>query len=1580
MSTRNGILLALGLCAASLACCGGAATVRMLPGENWWGCANYFGPQMPFGERTSVEIDLRENGWYNQYASLLVSDRGRVVWCDRQCRFVIRDGAITVEPEGDAEVEVHATEGGLRDAFLYASARHFPPSGKTPHPKFFESPQYNTWIELTYNQNEKDILAYAQSMLDNGLPPGVLMIDDTWQTGYGEWDFDGRRFKDPKGMVARLHEMGFKVILWICPWVGMDTPAYRRLARGRDPGTVVRQPIGGLYTDGQGKPAACDWWNGVSALLDFTHPQGRGWFKATLDRLVADYGVDGFKLDGGALPHYKKGFRPHENLPSGDQANMFAAFALQYPVCEYRHAWKLGGQPIVERLHDKKHSWEDLRTLVPSMMAGGLLGHPFMCPDMIGGGEWTCFLPGAAFDPELFVRSAQVHALCGQMQFSASPWRVLKDPRHRDIVREAVSLRQKFADRFVKLAEECGRTGEPMIRNLEYAFPHRGYAGIIDQFMMGDFLMVAPVMEKGAVSRKVVIPPGKWVADDGQTVEGPAEIEVKAPLSRLPHFLRVAPTCASAGAFSLTNENVVLSMDARGWTTRLVERATGRVLADGSAPFVRVKAGSRWLNPSSAEPRGADAWAWKFGKTPGEVVVGVKPFAGGWTFDVRAVTVPGADELRLCGLGGIKCRKYAGAISQTVSDDDSGIAVRGYDLYASTAVGAEMSALLRAADAPFAGRRVGFAAGRKTDLVRALQAMTVEAGVPHSTAGGAWALSSEQCRGSYLNVNVTADNVDYVISLALRGGFDVVHFREHWYACRGHYPVNTKDWPGGLPQMKAAVEKIHAAGLRAGLHTLSGCIDPKDAWITPRCSSDLMAWATYTLAAPLGPEAKELVVEEMPIDGHDVTFTYHGNGNAIRIGEEIVQYTGVRREKPYAFTGLTRGAFGTVVSDHAAGEKADYLQQRYIAFYPKPDSALAVDLAKAIGHVYRTCGFDQIYCDGIEGMYTKYGMAKMRHLIMAECTADGRPCLNEDSASGSLPACWWFHSRVGAWDSTYWAPKRFHDFHVSSIRSQNVRERDMREIQMGWWSIKRWTPQARSHCADEIEYYSGKNAALDASMSTYANLDYGPLGFGIMRQWTILGWYENFRRAGAFADGVAEKLGKPRAEFRLRQDGDGVWRFAPAVCRSHRVHSAVAAQWKCAVEGAPRDSYLRLEALYAGAPFDAPSAISVLAPGDVPSLHVTNAPAVRCEVSAAEDPVRGRVTRFRATNGGAVANGAWACAAHEFRPYKNVKGNSVVAFWVKGDGSGALLNVQVMTPREYGLCYSEHYVRLDFSGWRYMEMPFSETSAEEFSDHEWPYADGDYAQVFHRVINTRNVSAVKLYFDEVPPGGAAEAVLSDVRLVPMRDSGCLGPTVVVNGKSFMVPFDLKSGEFAEYGDGFWTHLDKYRTPIKRVAAAGALPLVPGENTLAYHAKAMTDGAWPRAEVTLFAFGDKFPALRDLADLKPERRRIVGYEAVAPCRYDPEHGFGEIPPLVARPGERAEPEFEVVGPIGAFEVSIGGVTRKFAAVAEGKVFRCDAGTFPPFAGTAQVVIRADDPASARATFSFAKRYCAVSVGE
>jgi hypothetical protein len=74
---------------------------------------------------------------------------------------------------------------------------------------FLNKPQYNTWIELVYDQNQADVLKYAHGIVDNGFPPGILMIDDNWQKYYGSTEFRPDRFPDPKGMVDELHALGF---------------------------------------------------------------------------------------------------------------------------------------------------------------------------------------------------------------------------------------------------------------------------------------------------------------------------------------------------------------------------------------------------------------------------------------------------------------------------------------------------------------------------------------------------------------------------------------------------------------------------------------------------------------------------------------------------------------------------------------------------------------------------------------------------------------------------------------------------------------------------------------------------------------------------------------------------------------------------------------------------------------------------------------------------------------------------------------------------------------------------------------------------------------------------------------------------------------------------------------------------------------------------------------------------------------------------------------------------------------------------------------------------------------------------
>lgn len=518
--------------------------VKVLPGEGWWGGATVYGTKAPYGLKTgAVDFDIRKMNYENQAVPLLVSTKGRSVWSDKAFACTLADGVLTFT--GDAPI-VLATEGkNLRTAFLAAAKKHFPASGKVPDLALVAKPQWNTWIELTYNQNQRDILAYAKAIKANGFPEGgVIMIDDTWQYGYGIWQFDPRRFSDPKAMCDELHSLGYKVMLWVCPFVSMDSPGYREMVFGtRDAGRHCEK--GGLvmckektvYGQGFAKPTA--WWNGVSAILDLTHPLGAAWFARELKRLQDDFGVDGFKLDAGDIDEFQPPYVTYRAASPSELCEAYAKIGLEFPLNEYRACFKMGGQPLVQRLCDKGHNWAAVQQLVPDMINCGLMGHSFVCPDMIGGGSWMAFMPDAPtpFDPELFVRSAQAHALAPMMQFSAAPWRMLKG-EHLEAVRAAAWTRMKFADYILSVAKDSAKLGEPMLRAMEYEFPGEGAERLTDQFMLGSKLLVAPQVVKDAKTRTVFIPSGTWTADDGSVVTGPKTVEVETPLSRLPYFTK----------------------------------------------------------------------------------------------------------------------------------------------------------------------------------------------------------------------------------------------------------------------------------------------------------------------------------------------------------------------------------------------------------------------------------------------------------------------------------------------------------------------------------------------------------------------------------------------------------------------------------------------------------------------------------------------------------------------------------------------------------------------------------------------------------------------------------------------------------------------------------------------------------------------------------------------------------------------------------------------------------------------------------------------------------------------------------
>ena len=515
------LCLAIALLITTQVCAAETKAIELMEGELFWGGCVTDGQAMPYGTG-AFSRDMFGNTRGNQAQPLLISNKGRYVWSEEPFKFEFKDGKLILSAE-TGEFKVGKSGDTLREAYQYASKSFFPTTGEIPDPLLFTKPQYNTWIELIYDQREGRIRKYGDDIIANGFPAGVLMIDDNWQEDYGVWKFHQGRFSDPKGMMDRLHEQGFKVMVWICPYFSPDSETFRLLRKK-----------GYFLKDETGDTLLTKWWNGHSASLDLTNPDAVKWFQDMMADLVTDFGVDGFKLDAGDAKAYLGKIKSKNPATANRFSELWAELGLAFPLNEYRACWKLAGQPLAQRLRDKGHNWSDLELLVPHALAIGLMGYAYTCPDMIGGGEYSYFYnnPDKPLDQELIVRSAQCSALMPMMQFSVAPWRVL-NKENLGICRDMALLHEKMGEEILAMAKDSAKTGEPIVRSLEYMYPDQGYAGIKDQFLLGEKILVAPVTKKGARSRTVVFPKGTWKGDDGSVVKGPCKKKIEVPLKRL---------------------------------------------------------------------------------------------------------------------------------------------------------------------------------------------------------------------------------------------------------------------------------------------------------------------------------------------------------------------------------------------------------------------------------------------------------------------------------------------------------------------------------------------------------------------------------------------------------------------------------------------------------------------------------------------------------------------------------------------------------------------------------------------------------------------------------------------------------------------------------------------------------------------------------------------------------------------------------------------------------------------------------------------------------------------------------------
>jgi hypothetical protein len=212
--------------------------------------------------------------------------------------------------------------------------------------------------------------------------------------------------------------------------------------------------------------------------------------------------------------------------------------------------------------------------------------------------------------------------------------------------------------------------------------------------------------------------------------------------------------------------------------------------------------------------------------------------------------------------------------------------------------------------------------------------------------------------------------------------------------------------------------------------------------------------------------------------------------------------------------------------------------------------------------------------------------------------------------------------------------------------------------------------------------------------------------------------------------------------------------------------------------------------------------------------------------------------------------------------------------WVYGDGSGAILNVQLRSPAHVSEALGEHYVKLDFTGWRYFEL--IEPEGERFADYSWPYnrpeADwnntwnetegqrphwiwGAY-NIYRENVNFGQVESLSVWYNDLPPGKSVTTYLSPIKALPLVSGKLVNPAITVGGKTISFPTEIESGCYLEFNS--MTDCKLYGPQgalIREVEPEGdALILEPGDNAVSL-STGVIEGVNPRARVTVISEGD-----------------------------------------------------------------------------------------------------------------------------
>ncbi|EDV93512.1 myogenesis-regulating glycosidase [Drosophila grimshawi] len=510
--------------------------------QHYWPIERQEYTNFPYVPKELGNMGVAERYWLNSEGFFLYVDNTTPLFIDQNAAG--REDQLCISALSALPYDTHLSSAKFsyhlvfakdaKAAHMYAVQTMFGKPTGHPDERMVQHPVWSTWALYKAEITDKVVRDFAKQILDNGFENSQLEIDDDWEDCYGALTFRKNKFPDPKKLTDDLKELGFRVTLWIHPFINNNCTAIYETAKKQ--GYLVMNPAGNSDTQ---------WWNSVpkdAAYLDFTKEAVRDWFSTRLKRLQTEDGIDSFKFDAG-----ESSWVPTEAVLQGDANLTPLQITTDYvrtvgafgDMVEVRSGQNTQDLPIFVRIVDKDSEWgwnNGLVTLITSLLQMNLNGYPFVLPDMIGGNGYNEKPPSK----ELFLRWLQANVFMPSLQFSFVPWTF--DAETIEISKTFTKLHADYTPYIMKMFKRATETGEPVNAPLWWISPNDAVAqSIYDEFLLGDDIIAAPVIVEGATNRDIYLPAGDWTDGNTKAIhKGPVWLmEYSAPLNTLPYFVRV---------------------------------------------------------------------------------------------------------------------------------------------------------------------------------------------------------------------------------------------------------------------------------------------------------------------------------------------------------------------------------------------------------------------------------------------------------------------------------------------------------------------------------------------------------------------------------------------------------------------------------------------------------------------------------------------------------------------------------------------------------------------------------------------------------------------------------------------------------------------------------------------------------------------------------------------------------------------------------------------------------------------------------------------------------------------------------